>query len=109
MRPSSYAIKASFTREVFCHRAISVDTSDQSIAVIGLRGQTNERGEFLIATTPAIVDGSNTSGPLMFPHLVTGGGYTTEFLLLSNGFASNGTMLFHTQAGNSFEMPLSSY
>ncbi len=60
-----------------------------SISVLGLRGRYNERGDFLIAATPAVPESLSAASDLIFPHVVQGGGYTTEM------------MLFPTSAGSS--------
>jgi hypothetical protein len=67
-------------------------TSDQPVTLIGLRGQTNERGEFLIAGTPAIAENTQINGELIFPDLVTGGGYSTELLLVTPGGTASGSV-----------------
>jgi hypothetical protein len=55
-------------------------TSTVPVSAIGLRGRYNERGDFLVATIPALADNAAAaSEELIFPHIVTGGGYTTEF------------------------------
>ena len=77
------------------------------ISVVGLRGRTNERGDFLITTTPPSNEaGTPTSADLLFPHLVNGGGYTTQFILFSGtaGQTSNGTLHFFTQNGSPFNL-----
>jgi hypothetical protein len=80
-------------------------SSNVSISAIGVRGRYNERGEFLIATTPALADDSaSTNAELIFPHIVSGGAYTTEFLLMSRGNTSTGTVSLRSQAGA--ELPL---
>jgi hypothetical protein len=83
-------------------------SSNALISAIGLRGRYNERGEFLIATTPALADNSpaNTA-ELVFPHIVSGGGYKTEFLLMSGGSTSAGTLLLRSQSGAELQLPLS--
>ncbi|PYS23219.1 MAG: hypothetical protein DMG11_25750, partial [Acidobacteria bacterium] len=64
-------------------RAVLRVSSSTSISAIGVRGRYNERGDFLISTTPALADDSvATNAELVFPHIVTGGGYTTEFILM---------------------------
>ena len=77
------------------------------LSVVGIRGRYNERGDFLITTTPP----SNESGPassaeLLFPHLVNGGGYTTQFILFSGtaGQTSGGNLRFVRQDGTSFNL-----
>jgi len=53
-----------------------------SISVLGLRGRYNERGDFLITTTPAIDEAAPPASDLIIPHVVEGGGYTTQIVLL---------------------------
>ncbi len=72
------------------------------IAVVGLRGRINERGDFLITTTPPVAeDEAASSAEMLFPHIVEGGGYTTQFILFSGkpGQSSSGTLRFLNQAG----------
>ena len=76
--------------------------STSGISVVGLRGRYNERGDFLTTTITPV----NESAPVplaefLFPHFVSGGGYTTQFMLFS-GFAgqmSSGTLHFFSQSG----------
>jgi hypothetical protein len=82
-------------------------SSSLPISAIGLRGQYNERGDFLISTTPALADNAPpVSGELVFPHIATGGGYTTEFLLLNRGGASAGTLSLRSQSGAELALPI---
>jgi hypothetical protein len=77
-------------------------TASQGIAVLGLRGEYNERSDFLITTSmPASEVTLGSSAEAFFPHLADGGGYTTEFVLFSGspGLASSGLLRFFTQAG----------
>jgi hypothetical protein len=68
------------------------------LAVTGIRGHTNERGDFLITTTPAVDPlAPVVSSELVFPHFVDGGGYSTQFVLF--GASAAGTMYFLTPAG----------
>jgi hypothetical protein len=58
-------------------------TSAAPVAAVGLRGRYNERQDFLITTTPPWNEASpatNTEG--FFPHIVRGGGYSTQLILL---------------------------
>jgi len=43
-------------------------TSASSIAVVGLRSRTNERGDFLITTTPPVPENTAPTPELFFPH-----------------------------------------
>jgi spore coat protein CotH len=73
-----------------------------AISVVGLRGRYNERGDFLITTTPPVAENEPVSpGELIFPHIVEGAGYTTQFILYSGGPrpASAGALRFFGQTG----------
>jgi hypothetical protein len=77
------------------------------LSVVGLRGRYNERGDFLITTTPPSNEGVAASGvELLFPHLVNGGGYTTQFILFSGtaGQASVGNLRFFKQDGTALNL-----
>lgn len=77
------------------------------LSVVGLRGRYNERGEFLITTTPPSNEAATaSSAELLFPHLVNGGGYTTQFILFSGtaGQSSTGNLRFVRQDGTAFNL-----
>ena len=76
-------------------------------SVVGLRGTTNERGDFLITTTPASNENVVATSEFAFPHIVNGGGYSTQFILLSGAAeGSSGTLRFFKQDGTGFELTL---
>ena len=84
-------------------------SAPSAIAVAGLRGRYNERGDFLITTTPPVgEDEPSTSAEMLFPHIVEGGGYTTQFTLFSGkaGQSAAGTMLFLNQFGQTLTLTL---
>ncbi len=84
-------------------------SAPSSISVVGLRGRYNERSEFLITTTPPALESAAASGAeLLFPHLVNGGGYTTQFILFSGtaGQTSAGTLRFFNQNGAALSLIL---
>jgi hypothetical protein len=91
---------------------VRVSTSPGSaISVVGLLGRYNERGEFLITTTPAIPE-DNTADiePLYVPHFVDGGGYTTQFVLFpataqSIGAPLSATVEYFRQSGAPMVVP----
>lgn len=86
-------------------RGVLQISSNTSLSAIGLRTRYNERGEFLISTTPAIADNApSTTQELIFPHVVTGGGYATEFILMNSAGSSQGTMVLKSQTGT--DLPL---
>lgn len=77
------------------------------VVVVSLRMRYNERGDFLITTTPASNEAAASStADLMFPHTVDRGGYTTQFILFSGtaGQSTSGTLRFFNQAGQSMNV-----
>ena len=57
-------------------------TAGAPIGVTGVRGRQNERGDFLITTTlPRNDDPIPAGSQLVFPHIASGGGYTTQFII----------------------------
>jgi hypothetical protein len=83
-------------------------TSASPIAVLGLRGRTNERGDYLVTTTPPVAEGTAPSQELFFPHFADSGGYTTQFILFNGvvGQSANGTIRFFSQSGESLGLQL---
>jgi hypothetical protein len=83
-------------------------SGSSAVNVIGLRGRTNERGDFLIATTPPIAESGSATGELFFPHFADSGGYTTEFILFSAGAGPpiSGNLQFFSQAGQPLAVKL---
>jgi polyhydroxybutyrate depolymerase len=76
--------------------------SGTGITVTGLRGRYNQRGDFLITSTSPFDESlPATFAVQMFPHVVNGGGYTTQFILFSGsaGQTAAGGVLFHNQTG----------
>ena len=75
--------------------------ASEGIAVIGLRGEYNERQDFLITTSMPASEATPHSSSPIFPHLADGGGYTTEFVLFSGspGQTSSGMLSFYSQSG----------
>ncbi|MBZ5554472.1 MAG: DUF11 domain-containing protein [Acidobacteriia bacterium] len=58
--------------------------SDQPVSILALRQTTNQRGESLFTTTPvADLTKPLTAGPLFFPQLADGGGFTTSVVLMN--------------------------
>ncbi len=81
---------------------LRISSTATAVAVIGLRARTNERGDFLITTTPPTDEtGATSSAELLFPHLADSGGWNTQFILFSGvaGGTSSGTLGFFSQAG----------
>ena len=61
-------------------------------AVFGIRSRYNEIGDFLMATTPPVPESAAaSSAELVFPQLVAGGGYSTEFIFFSGTRQQSGS------------------
>ena len=88
---------------------VRISSSSSSVALVGLRARTNERGDFLITTTPP----SNEADPpstedMFFPHFADAGGWTTQFILFSGSNQSAaGVLRFFDQQGRILDLPLS--
>ncbi len=81
---------------------LRISSSGPGLSVVGLRGRYNQRDEFLITTTPASNEAATaTSAEMVFPQVVDGGGYTTQFVLFSGTAyqAVSGTLVFVNQNG----------
>ena len=82
-------------------------TSSSEIAIVGLRGRTNERGDFLLTTTPPANEADpSTTADRFFPQIADSGGWTTQFVLFSGtaGQASSGTLQFFDQSGDALDL-----
>jgi hypothetical protein len=68
-------------------------------AALTMRSLTNERSDVLLTTFPiANVNGAAPS-PIVFPQIADGGGFVTEFILLSAGGAAKTTLSFFDNDG----------
>jgi hypothetical protein len=88
---------------------LQITTTSAAVSVAGLRTRINERGDFLITTTPPSVETAPaTTLPLFFPQIADGSGYTTQFILFSGtaGSSANGTVTFTNQDGTPFVLTL---
>ena len=84
-------------------------SSHSPLSVAGLRGRYNERGDFLITTTPSVDEAiAPADADMIFPHFVQGGGYTTQFVLLAGaaGQQSTGALRFLSQSGELLDLAL---
>lgn len=76
-------------------------TSSVPIAVIALRGLTNERAEFLMSTLPVIdTTPPAATGPVVAAYFADGGGWSTQVLLVNpTDTAMTGTVQFFSPTG----------
>jgi hypothetical protein len=77
------------------------------VAVIALRGFTNERSEFLITTLPvADLSVPATNGPILFPHFADGAGWITQMLLVNpTDSPMSGSIQFASAAPQNYSIP----
>jgi uncharacterized repeat protein (TIGR01451 family) len=76
--------------------------SPAGIAVTALRSRTNERGDYLVTTTPVDSEtGTAATTETFFPHFADGIGYNTQFILFSASASqsSAGVLRFIGPAG----------
>ena len=87
-------------------------SSDQPLSVLALRLPTNQRGEMLMTSIPiADLARPSTAGPIYFPQLADGAGYSTTVVLLNTSstvetgvlhlFANDGSPLAVRQVNGS--------
>jgi hypothetical protein len=77
-------------------------SSTTPFAALTLRSLVNERRDFLLTAFPIADVNRDASSPLVFPQIADGGGYTTEFILLSSGksyWPSHVTLEFRSESG----------
>jgi hypothetical protein len=75
--------------------------NEAALSILGLRARVNERGDFLVTTTPATDENAEGAQHVMFPHFATGDGYTTEFITFSGAPAepAAGSLQLFSQGG----------
>lgn len=89
--------------------ALRITTTSSGLSVVGLRTRVNERGDFLITTTPpANENNPSTTAELFFPQVADGAGYTTQFILFSGtaGQSTSGVLKLVKQDGSAFGISL---
>jgi hypothetical protein len=84
---------------------LRISTDSAEVSAIALRTVYNERGEFLMTTTPPT---SETAAPtaveLLMPHLPDGGGFTSQIILYSGsgGQSPSGSVVLVEHSGQPF-------
>jgi hypothetical protein len=83
-------------------------TSTLPVAVVALRGFTNERSEFLESTLPVIdTTAALSSGIQVLPHYADGGGWTTQILLVNpTNTPLTGNVQFFNAGGTAFNVTI---
>jgi sugar lactone lactonase YvrE len=81
------------------YRGVLDITSTTPFAALTVRSFYNERNEFLMTTFPIADANQAAPSPIIFPQVADGGGYVTEFILISAGAAANTKPSFYSDAG----------
>jgi hypothetical protein len=74
-------------------------SSSTSFAALALRSLNNERNDFLMTTFPVADAYHSAPSPIVFPQVVDGGGYETEFILIGAGEAASTILRFYDENG----------
>jgi hypothetical protein len=69
-------------------------------AALTIRTLMNERHDFLMTAFPVGDANVEAPSPIVFPQIVEGGGYKTEFILISPTGRAGTTLYFHTSQGS---------
>jgi hypothetical protein len=69
-------------------------TSSSPFVALTLRSLTNARNEFILTTFPIADINQPAPSPIVFPQIADGGGYTTQFILLSANGGADTTVKF---------------
>ena len=87
---------------------LRISSGNANIAVLGVRSRWNERGDFIFTTTPATNESAPGHSTLVFPQIVDGAGYTTQFITFSGTPAEppSGNLQLFTQSGGSLDISL---
>ncbi|MBZ5536275.1 MAG: FG-GAP-like repeat-containing protein [Acidobacteriia bacterium] len=75
-------------------------SSTSPFVALTLRSLTNARGDFLMTTFPIADYGQLAPSPVIFPQIVDGGGYKTQFILLGTSGSVNTTLSFFDDDGS---------
>jgi hypothetical protein len=74
-------------------------SANTAFAALTLRSLVNERNDFLMTTFPVANLSQTAPSPIVFPQIVDGGGYATEFILVGAGQASSNAFSFYGENG----------
>ncbi len=88
---------------------LRISTTTSGISVVGIRSRFNENGSYLMTTTPPANEAASpSSAEMVFPHIVNGGGFTTEFIIFSGltGQSTSGNLQFFRDDGNVLNLTL---
>jgi hypothetical protein len=75
-------------------------------AALTMRSLNNEVNDFLMTTFPVADANRAAPTPIVFPQVVVGGGYATQFILVSPGGAANVTLSTYGEDGSPWGLEL---
>jgi hypothetical protein len=75
-------------------------SADTPFSALTLRSLVNERGDYLMTAFPVADFNRPAPSPVVFPHIMDGGGYRTQFILLSAGGASKTALSLYGNDGS---------
>jgi hypothetical protein len=88
--------------------SVQLSASGGLVSAIGLRLRTNERGEIILSTT-MLQPPPNSPDELYIPHFVYGGGFSTQFIVMSPTPAAtttlSGSVEFYSPSGQPLLLP----
>lgn len=87
---------------------LRVTALNAGVTAVGLRALINERVELLETTTGPIIENAGSPERLVFPHIAEGGGFTTQFIILTGlaGQSSTGVLRFVDEQGRPLNLTL---
>jgi hypothetical protein len=87
---------------------LRVSASAAEISLIGLRTRYNERGDFLVTTTPPVAESASGPPELSIPYLVDSGGYESSIILYSAypGPAATAGLRYRSPSGQALDLRL---
>jgi hypothetical protein len=88
---------------------LRINAGVSPIVVTSMRTRLNERSEVKVTTLPVSNEASpSNTAALIFPHIVDGGGYTTQFILFSgiSGQSTQGNLVFLSGAGQPLNLTI---
>jgi hypothetical protein len=74
-------------------------SANTPFAAMTLRSLYNERGDYLMTAFPIAYMDQAAPAPILFPHIADGGGYATEFILLSPRDRTETYLILYDDAG----------
>ena len=80
---------------------VRVHATGPGVVLFGMRGRISESGAYVGTTTGPLKENPGNGTSVIFPHVLDGGGYATQFILFGNpvGGGTVGTLSFADENG----------